>query len=620
MIEDGVSFAEIKGDLSSFTNMSYNNSCSSVKEKIYGEVEDFSIYDDEITIRVIWVIIKSQGLNDLEEALRALIWRINYFNKKIKIIIQTDIIPQSLSEWTQPLTFTALNDDSSSVSFVKELLQTTLKQLKAPEHSLSNQFVTNIYRHLRGVDIPNCSRSIHAALAIVMRNPNSKSWQEALLKQLSRTKTSVLNTISGLELVPVDEFDTSTLSAMNRYLRYLEYVKTVYENEEEADKQRIERPKGVLFVGLPGCGKSMAAKATAKTLDVPLIRLDLSQLMGRYLGESEERLDKALRAVASISPCVLFIDEIEKSIGSLSGNQGEGGTGLRMLSQLLTWMQEQNKDIFLFATANKITTLPPELLRRGRFDELWCVRLPSDQERVTLIKGALRLKNLNLPALEIEELASLTNDFSGADLVALIKNTHIYLFTQNRNALKLSDFKEILRDFIPMTRQFKAQITEMSAQLDQYGFIDVSSDVSLPEVKRQPPVDQELITYFLSQERWLIKFRSENQSNKHHLLIQSLNQHSCLLTDQMDLERLDVSMPQVQECSLSYTQRQGFIKITPKDIGKIKHLGVNQWIELRDNEGLFSLTLDSGQHFFESSRMRSSLLRGDLTDKKQKKW
>ena len=143
----------------------------------------------------------------------------------------------------------------------------------------------------------------------------------------------------------------------------------------------LQAPKGILLCGIPGCGKSLAAKLTAQTLDLPLLQMDMGNLMGGIQGQSEENMRKALGFAEAMAPCVLWIDELEKGFsGAKSSGNSDGGTFKRMFGTLLNWMQENMKPCFIFATANDIGGLPKELFRSGRFDELFAVYLPTAQE------------------------------------------------------------------------------------------------------------------------------------------------------------------------------------------------------------------------------------------------
>jgi SpoVK/Ycf46/Vps4 family AAA+-type ATPase len=142
---------------------------------------------------------------------------------------------------------------------------------------------------------------------------------------------------------------------------------------------------------MPGCGKSLTAKATANLFQVPLLRLDIGKLMGKYVGESEENLRKAIRTAEAVSPCVLWIDELEKAFAGLGGSGGGSDVTTRLFGNFLTWLQEKDSAVYVLATSNDVSKLPPEFLRKGRFDELFLVELPDAEERRSIFE--IHLKN-----------------------------------------------------------------------------------------------------------------------------------------------------------------------------------------------------------------------------------
>jgi SpoVK/Ycf46/Vps4 family AAA+-type ATPase len=176
----------------------------------------------------------------------------------------------------------------------------------------------------------------------------------------------------------------------------------------------LRPPRGVLLVGVPGCGKSLSAKAIAAEWGLPLYRLDLASIMGQYVGQSESRMREALDTADRVAPCVLWIDEIEKG---LAGQNDSTGVGRRLLGQFLYWLQESGSRVFVVATANDVRSLPPELLRKGRFDELFFVDLPDEQDRAEIIRlyFGKYLHTDPEPRL-LEQLVTLSAGFAGSDI------------------------------------------------------------------------------------------------------------------------------------------------------------------------------------------------------------
>lgn len=191
-----------------------------------------------------------------------------------------------------------------------------------------------------------------------------------------------------LELVVPDDGE---IAGMDDFRAWLSKQESPIKNAEEYRRQRgTLPPKGVLLCGIPGCGKSEAAKLTAKKFGLPLLKLDIGSMMNKYIGTSEEKLRISLRQAEEMSPCVLWIDELEKGFSGASGDGGDGGTFKRMFGYLLNWMQENTAPCFLFATANDLGGLPKEFFRSGRFDELFAVYLPIAEECASILKECMR--------------------------------------------------------------------------------------------------------------------------------------------------------------------------------------------------------------------------------------
>jgi SpoVK/Ycf46/Vps4 family AAA+-type ATPase len=180
---------------------------------------------------------------------------------------------------------------------------------------------------------------------------------------------------------------------------------------------KLDTPKGILLIGVQGCGKSLAAKATAGILGTPILRLDFAALYNKYHGETERNLRESLKTADVMAPCVLWIDEIEKG---LAGQGGETGTTQRVLGTFLTWMAEKNRSVFVVATANDITSLPPELVRKGRFDEILFVDLPKGEIRVKILHIHLSSRGQNAANFDLRAIALATRGFSGAEIEQVV--------------------------------------------------------------------------------------------------------------------------------------------------------------------------------------------------------
>jgi SpoVK/Ycf46/Vps4 family AAA+-type ATPase len=230
------------------------------------------------------------------------------------------------------------------------------------------------------------------------------------LPQVMQAKYELLNRGGALQF----EYDTATfgdVGGLSRLKSWLSQRRPAFRGDESAS--HLDPPKGILLLGIQGCGKSLAAKATAAIFGVPLLRLDFGAIYDKYHGETERKLRESLKTADVMSPCVLWIDEIEKGI---AGRGGETGTTQRVLGTFLTWMAEKTSHVFIVATANDISTLPPELVRKGRFDEIFFVDLPTPEIRASILAIHLSSRDQPLGNFDISGLAAAMDGFSGAEI------------------------------------------------------------------------------------------------------------------------------------------------------------------------------------------------------------
>lgn len=232
--------------------------------------------------------------------------------------------------------------------------------------------------------------------------------------------------------------------------------------EKNARDFGLQEPKGLLLLGVPGCGKSLTAKSIASFWNMPLLRLDVGKVFQGLVGSSEDNIRKAIATAEAVAPCVLWIDEIEKGLNGIqSSGSTDGGVTSRIFSTILTWMQEKEKPVFVVATANNINQLPPELLRKGRFDEIFFVDLPSEEERKNIFKIHLSKKNQNLDTFPLEAFAKKTEGFNGAEIEECIKEALFAAYVNNPKAPELKAFHimDAIQQTVPLSTTMKEQIT-----------------------------------------------------------------------------------------------------------------------------------------------------------------
>ncbi len=245
------------------------------------------------------------------------------------------------------------------------------------------------------------------------------------LPDVMQAKYELLNRGGALQF----EYDTARFNdvgGLTRLKSWLQKRRPAFRGDGSA--AHLDAPKGILLLGVQGCGKSLAAKATAGIFGVPLLRLDFGAIYDKYHGETERKLRESLKTADVMSPCVLWIDEIEKGI---AGRGGETGTTQRVLGSFLTWMAERRSKVFVVATANDISTLPPELVRKGRFDEIFFVDLPNDSVRTSILAIHLTNRKKSLKTFDLEKLTAATEGFSGAEIEQAIVSSLYAAHAQN---------------------------------------------------------------------------------------------------------------------------------------------------------------------------------------------
>lgn len=265
-----------------------------------------------------------------------------------------------------------------------------------------------------------------------------------------------------LEMIRVEE-SIDDIGGLEVLKSWLKRKAAIFKDIDKAQAFGVDFPKGVLIAGMPGCGKSLSAKAVASLFEMPLVRMDLGRLMGKYVGESEANMRKAIALAEAISPCVLWIDELEKAFAGVGmGNGSEVTT--RLFGTFLTWLQEKKSMTVVVATANNIAALPPELLRKGRFDQTFYVALPDKDERKKIFSIHLKKRKQLGDKIDLNKLADKTDGFSGSDIESVVKDSVESAFVNNKKQLTTEDILYAVND----TCSLKATLKDNLAKIEEF--------------------------------------------------------------------------------------------------------------------------------------------------------
>ena len=250
-------------------------------------------------------------------------------------------------------------------------------------------------------------------------------------------------------------------------------IRKIFKDIDRAKEENVDMPKGVFLFGIPGCGKSLSAKITAGLFDIPLLRLDIGKIMGMYQGQSEENLRQAIKLAESISPSILWIDEIEKALSGATSGGGSGGseTSVRIFGHLLTWMQEKKKPVFVFATANDIKNIPPEFMRKGRFDEIFFIDFPERDSLKEIFDIHLKNRGKELSNQSIDKVVQQLPEqkkYTGADVEAIVVEAIQKAFIKKSQVTE-NELIEVLKNFKPFSETHEKSLKGYSDLVKEYG-------------------------------------------------------------------------------------------------------------------------------------------------------
>jgi len=329
-------------------------------------------------------------------------------------------------------------------NIAKQWYQETRTKVKSENQTVIARLIDN----LSGIPIDDVERLARNAIfddGIICK-------QDIL--NVSRDKFALLNQDSVLHL-HLDYDAMNKVAGMPNLKRWLELRGPIFTGE--VDLPGEDSPKGMLLLGVQGCGKSLAAKATAGAWHIPLLHLDMGALYNRFFGQTEQNLRDALDTAEAMSPCILWIDEIEKGLSAVSGSDD---VSKRMLGSFLTWLAEKKARVFVVATANDISALPPELMRKGRFDEIFFVDLPTKDDRQKILEIHMEKRKISLDQVQVSAIADQTEGFSGAELEQLVVSA-LYASYGRQSGVTVDLLKQEIEQTQPLSITMKEDVDSL---------------------------------------------------------------------------------------------------------------------------------------------------------------
>ena len=377
----------------------------------------------------------------------------------------TVIIVSSILKFPKELEkfITILEMDYPDQNEIKEQIIAFAKEQEVPIVDDLLEEMSMAFKGLTEFEIDNL---LAAAFA------NDGMFTRSDLKLIFDQKQQMIMKSGILEMIPLKE-RPEDIGGLENLKLWLDKKSKVFKSINKAIEFGVNMPKGVLIAGVPGCGKSLCAKVTAQMFEVPLLRLDMGKIMGKYVGESEENMRKAITLAEAISPCILWIDELEKAFAGVNGTGNE--VTVRLFGTFLTWMQEKTSSTFVVATANDITKLPPELMRKGRFDEIFYVGLPNPDERKKIFEIHIKKRRRNdLASIDISSLVSKTEGYSGADVEGVVIDAVENAFVDGSNALTTEHIKKAIENTHSLSEIMKESLTNLSKEYENRHFKSAS--------------------------------------------------------------------------------------------------------------------------------------------------
>ncbi len=329
-------------------------------------------------------------------------------------------------------------------------------ELSLPDYDEIEEMVTNTYGHLipetwhastksilykslQGLSMDNIKRVVRKAIS-----QNNGVLNEDCIKYIQDEKQQIIKKQKILDYYPHKETidHIGGLEDLKKWFIEREHVFRL--SREKIESFGLEIPKGLLLIGVPGSGKSLCCKAIAGIWNLPLLRMDVGKLFGSTVGESEKNIRRCIQLAEAVSPCIMWIDEIDKAFGGVTGFQGDSGTQLRVFGTFITWLQEKEKPVFVIATANDPQNLPPEMWRKGRYDEVFFVDLPSADEREEIFRIHLERRGQDPSRFDLTELVENSQGYTGAEIEQAVKDAIVTTFNALHSGKQADEADEII--------------------------------------------------------------------------------------------------------------------------------------------------------------------------------
>ncbi len=379
--------------------------------------------------------------------LRDIIASLKKSYKTLFIISPLLVLPPGLEKGISPIDIPL-----PSAKELKDVLFNLLKPLQESNKikvDLSESLVEKTVNASRGLTEGE-AENLYARLIV-----KDRAFDESDLPEVVAEKKKLIRK-SGL----LDYYDFSegigSVGGLERLKSWLQKRGLAF--SQKARDFGLPEPRGILLLGVQGCGKSLAAKASASLWNLPLLRLDVGKIFDSYMGSSEKNIREAIKIAEALSPNILWMDEIDKAFsGAGSQHSGDSGVSARVFGTFLTWMQEKTAPVFVFATANNIENLPPELLRKGRFDEIFFIDLPTKTERKTIFEIHLKKRKRNPEDFNLDIFAERSDGFNGAEIEQLIISGLYHAFSEDRELREEDIFLE-LEETVPLSVTYKEKI------------------------------------------------------------------------------------------------------------------------------------------------------------------